>query len=711
MTTDTNLSQIVFNRLSNEKYHELKTSGQLNDQQFYITPDLDTNPGLIQDYMSNCITKIPQHINLELSTDGTLTLKAGSKVYVPNGLDETTPKFDYITVETDVNINNYGTGNTDFFLCYDFANNSLLANANTNSGNTEITSEGFNYNISTNKITFYGITGNIVSQNVSFPIALCSRSSGTPTSIDQVFNGIGYIGAVAFAVPGVQVIIPNGFNSNGQLNNYTATVERVLTNDYANGNLLGHNYPLTLTNSPLLSAGDLIYVEEENQIYKGSIAELNKRTEVEIAKVTTDSTRITSLTPLPIYNRILGSYQTSTSNNIIGNHIGQIGYTTRTDVPEGCAWCDGAEYTQAQFPDVYQMLVDGKIQSLSYTEYQQQITNYGFCETFGLSSTTKKYYAWLRDDGTPFYTLSETPETGEYIYDGAFEKYGVIQLVFENQITVTTNISTFAVDPEHGNTYERDSSQDMEVTDDNAEKKFKVPKLLDKYVMDLADDVPVVGNGMALGLTDGTNDRGLTSWVNNNTQLLSGLTTSYGENVGATTGQNTQTSGYLATGITTDPTKSGMIADTSNLGKTVTLKAYVVLFSSAAGASEVQAAEFINALTNKANTDLSNVPSNIDYVVESYRNGTEWYKIYKSGWVEQGGEINQNSPNWNVPITFLKKFADTNYSFFIMNYFASYTNEGFNYYNSKTEESINAVCPQGTGNVAMWTAEGQGASE
>ena len=81
MTTDTNLSQIVFNRLSNEKYHELKTSGQLNDQQFYITPDLDTNPGLIQDYMSNCITKIPQHINLELSTDGTLTLKAGSKVY------------------------------------------------------------------------------------------------------------------------------------------------------------------------------------------------------------------------------------------------------------------------------------------------------------------------------------------------------------------------------------------------------------------------------------------------------------------------------------------------------------------------------------------------------------------------------------------------------------------------------------------------------
>ena len=119
MTTDTNLSQIVFNRLSNEKYHELKTSGQLNDQQFYITPDLDTNPGLIQDYMSNCITKIPQHINLELSTDGTLTLKAGSLVYVPNGFEEDglTKKFDKVTIQNDISLNNFGDASAKTFLC------------------------------------------------------------------------------------------------------------------------------------------------------------------------------------------------------------------------------------------------------------------------------------------------------------------------------------------------------------------------------------------------------------------------------------------------------------------------------------------------------------------------------------------------------------------------------------------------------------------
>ena len=46
---------------------------------------------------------------------------------------------------------------------------------------------------------------------------------------------------------------------------------------------------------------------------------------------------------------------------------------------------------------------------------------------------------------------------------------------------------------------------------------------------------------------------------------------------------------------------------------------------------------------NKADTDLSNVSSNIDYVVESQEpteaNGYTWYRKYKSGWVEQGGQF------------------------------------------------------------------------
>ena len=53
--------------------------------------------------ITNCITEIPQDIKLEL-VDGTLILKAGSKVYVPNGFEEdgVTKKFDEVVIESDL---------------------------------------------------------------------------------------------------------------------------------------------------------------------------------------------------------------------------------------------------------------------------------------------------------------------------------------------------------------------------------------------------------------------------------------------------------------------------------------------------------------------------------------------------------------------------------------------------------------------------------
>lgn len=68
-----------------------------------------------------------------------------------------------------------------------------------------------------------------------------------------------------------------------------------------------------------------------------------------------------------------------------------------------------------------------------------------------------------------------------------------------------------------------------------------------------------------------------------------------------------------------------------------------------------------NTLSGKANTNLSNVSSNIDYVVESYVNGANWYRIYKSGWCEQGGRVSASSVT-SATINFLKPFRDTNIS-------------------------------------------------
>lgn len=76
--------------------------------------------------------------------------------------------------------------------------------------------------------------------------------------------------------------------------------------------------------------------------------------------------------------------------------------------------------------------------------------------------------------------------------------------------------------------------------------------------------VPVVGNGMALGLTDGTNVFGATNGTNGS--IIGVVSTSngaYGKLLPDASGHNT-TTGNHSLGITTDGTKSGMIADISN---------------------------------------------------------------------------------------------------------------------------------------------------
>lgn len=88
-----------------------------------------------------------------------------------------------------------------------------------------------------------------------------------------------------------------------------------------------------------------------------------------------------------------------------------------------------------------------------------------------------------------------------------------------------------------------------------------------------------------------------------------------------------------------------------------TLYPWVVAYTVAIPASTAQAAEFQQGLSGKADTNLGNVASNIDYVVERYNDGTNWYRIYKSGWVEQGG---YSAPG--ILITLLKPFSNANYN-------------------------------------------------
>ena len=268
--TSVDIPQLKFNKMSTAKYEELKLAGQLNDNEFYITPDGGTIPEvnettndfvlsnngtdlnwvqeteytknridskLDDNIRTNCLTKIPQDIKLELS-EGVLILKSGSKIYVPNGLQEDgiNKKFNEIIVGEDIQlVTSAPDSHRMFFLQIDI-NNSITGQWNFGDGQKvdsgdepEISLYGVWYDISNNiiKISTDGSSWN-TDVKLSLPICIAvSDSSNNFVSFDQVFNGFGYLGNTWYVLPGVNVLIPNGFDSNKNYNNVNLTIPDV----------------------------------------------------------------------------------------------------------------------------------------------------------------------------------------------------------------------------------------------------------------------------------------------------------------------------------------------------------------------------------------------------------------------------------------------------------------------------------------------------
>ena len=78
--------------------------------------------------------------------------------------------------------------------------------------------------------------------------------------------------------------------------------------------------------------------------------------------------------------------------------------------------------------------------------------------------------------------------------------------------------------------------------------------------------------------------------------------------------------------------------------------------------------DVIEILNHKADIDLENILSNIDYVVDSQlptaENDYTWYRKYKSGWVEQGGIFvtNNNTAGFETTINLPVAMSNSNYT-------------------------------------------------
>lgn len=209
---------------------------------------------LTQRQITNCVTEIPQRIKLELN-NGTLTLKAGSIVVVPYGAEDRTAEFpigskflnDYFEVyETswdgekffvyvknivDINDGTAHTGATTVFNFIDMLTGSIYRTARTESGtgNPSTTYCGY-YNTDTNLIKSSGNTTSYVDTILTLPLCITSSAASDTTwygAINQVFNGMGYIGSTAWIDKGVKSLIPNGRNEDGSYNNKLGETTRI----------------------------------------------------------------------------------------------------------------------------------------------------------------------------------------------------------------------------------------------------------------------------------------------------------------------------------------------------------------------------------------------------------------------------------------------------------------------------------------------------
>ena len=65
--------------------------------------------------------------------------------------------------------------------------------------------------------------------------------------------------------------------------------------------------------------------------------------------------------------------------------------------------------------------------------------------------------------------------------------------------------------------------------------------------------------------------------------------------------------------------------------------------------------------TTKASTTSTAGTSLVAVVVQNYKNGNSWYRVWSDGWIEQGGIVESIPANSTKTVTFLKAFTTTNY--------------------------------------------------
>lgn len=77
--------------------------------------------------------------------------------------------------------------------------------------------------------------------------------------------------------------------------------------------------------------------------------------------------------------------------------------------------------------------------------------------------------------------------------------------------------------------------------------------------------------------------------------------------------------------------------------------------------------ELVGTLKSQVDNFSTNLDDVSDYIVEKYRDGVKWYRVWKSGWVEQGGGGTATAKGY-ITVALLKQMADADYFASVSNF-------------------------------------------
>ncbi len=381
-----------------------------------------------------------------------------------------------------------------------------------------------------------------------------------------------------------------------------------------------------------------------------------------------------------------GGGPSNTSRN-----IGDIFYTTRTDNSlNGAVECNGSQYNFSDFDSNLQALFDeGKLPYLPISEFDEMVTNQGGCDSFGYNETN--LYAW-----TNFYTGTKYTKKLDFVDGEEVHLYYADMSEYKPHSTIkyiasTNKINIYPFEPVSSVDLSRYSEEDILLT-----SSFKVPKKLGRVLV--RSQKPKASNNYTWYnvYADGWVEQGgiykmtalnyavydlVIQMLDPNYNLVA---TFNDLNASDADLRPVMTGGYTATTFKAKATEAGTnsyfnwqvsgYADSTeytkdkwNYQNIQVERCMVQLFNSTTDTAV--------ATCNQVLSDISTLNQG-DYVVywDSYEisdhshaytgitlDEYQWYRIYKSGWVEQAGF--GSGADWkNISVSLPIEMIDVNYT-------------------------------------------------